>query len=189
MPSLSAAPVCERYVRALDLGASQSGNPTAGVKLGKRGDRFAALHVTRFRESVEIRDQRILDTAREDGRQTKILIPQDPGAGGKASADILVKRLSNAGYTVEAKPVSGKKEIRAEAVASQVNAGNVDIVEGAWNFAFAEELRGFPNGANDDQVDALGDAHRELALVNTGKPATAKKSVNTRDTYTPGLRF
>lgn len=189
MPRIDAQPACERYVRAWDLGATESGNPTAGVKLGKRGDRFAVCHVARFRESVEIRDQRILVTARDDGKKTKILIPQDPGAGGKASADILVKRLSHAGYTVEAKLVSGKKEIRAEAVASQVNAGNVDLVEGAWNFAFTEELRGFPNGANDDQVDALGDAHRELALVNTGKPATAKKTIVTRDTYTPGLRF
>jgi predicted phage terminase large subunit-like protein len=189
MPRLMAPPVCSRKVRAWDLGATESGNPSAGVHMGKIGERYAVLDVARFRESVEKRDQRILDIAHQDGRQTKILLPEDPGAGGKASAEILVKRLLRAGFTVEAKPVSGKKEIRAEQFASSVNGGETDLVEGPWNYAFTEELRGFPNGANDDQVDAGGDAFRELALINTGKPATAKKTVSNRDTYTPGLRF
>lgn len=170
MPRLSAAPVCDRVVRAWDLGATESGNYTVGVKMGKRGNRFAILDVVRFRASVDERDKRILETAKLDGPTTKVLIPQDPGAGGKASADILVRSL--AGYPVSAKPVSGKKEIRAEPFASQVNAGNVDMVEGPWNYPLAEEMRPFPNGANDDQIDAGGDAFRELALIGPpGQPA------------------
>ena len=34
--------------------------------------------------------------------------------------------------------------------------------EGDWNKDFIEELRNFPNGAHDDQVDAGSDAFNEL---------------------------
>lgn len=185
MPRVSTAPVCIRKIRAWDLGATESGNPTAGVHMGKCGERYAVIDVARFRASVEERDQRILDIARKDGQQTKILLPEDPGAGGKASAAILVKRLLLAGFIVEAKPVSGKKEIRAEQFASNVNGGMVDLVEGPWNYVFAEELRSFPNGANDDQVDAGADAFRTLALL--APPSSPAVGGARRDGYAVAL--
>jgi len=36
------------------------------------------------------------------------------------------------------------------------------IINGPWNRAFVEELRDFPNGAKDDQVDALSRAFAHL---------------------------
>lgn len=42
----------------------------------------------------------------------------------------------------------------ARPLASQMNAGNVDMVKGPWNQAFVDELKMFPNGRYDDQVDA-----------------------------------
>ena len=41
-------------------------------------------------------------------------------------------------------------------------AGNVRIVRGAWNRAYTEELRAFPAGNKDDQVDASADAFGKL---------------------------
>jgi hypothetical protein len=47
---------------------------------------------------------------------------------------------------------------------------------------------GAPPGMHDDTVIALALAEHARG-ASTGKPATTKKTVNVRDTYTPGLRF
>lgn len=165
---LDAAPACEKVVRAWDLGATKTGNWTVGFKLGRKGNRYTILNVKRFRETVDVRDRLIRETAEEDGVECKVRLPQDPGAGGKSAADILVASL--AGFHVEAKPVSGDKEVRAAPFASQVNAGNVDMVRGDWNGAVKSEFEGFPKAATDDVVDAGSDAFRELA--EPAKPST-----------------
>ena len=53
---------------------------------------------------------------------------------------------------------TGAKTTRARPVASQIEAGNVTLVRANWNHAFIEELRDFPFGRKDDQVDALSRA-------------------------------
>ena len=55
----------------------------------------------------------------------------------------------------------GSKEARLSAVAPQIEAGNVylpDPSTSPWVHDFIEEMAGFPNGAHDDQVDALSQA-------------------------------
>jgi predicted phage terminase large subunit-like protein len=42
----------------------------------------------------------------------------------------------------------------------------------AWNRAFLEELRDFPNGTNDDQVDALARAFNTLESEPTAASRT-----------------
>lgn len=64
---------------------------------------------------------------------------------------------------------TGAKTTRALPVASQVEAENLAIVSGPWNSAFVEELRDFPNGAKDDQVDALARAFAHL--IEAAPPA------------------
>ena len=54
--------------------------------------------------------------------------------------------------------------MRAEPFAAQVNAGNVAIVRAAWNGALVEEMRSFPNGKHDDQIDAEAGAFNSIAL-------------------------
>jgi hypothetical protein len=49
-------------------------------------------------------------------------------------------------------------EVGLRRFASQVEAGNLAIVRATWNHAFLEELRDFPFGRKDDQVDALSRA-------------------------------
>ncbi len=73
-----------------------------------------------------------------------------------------------AGYSVRAKPVSGDKVMRARPLAAQVNAGNVLMLRGDWNAALHHEMRNFPNGANDDQIDALSLAFDELTDSKVG---------------------
>jgi predicted phage terminase large subunit-like protein len=40
-------------------------------------------------------------------------------------------------------------------LASQVEAGNVSIIRTDWNRSLLDEMRDFPWGRKDDQVDAL----------------------------------
>jgi len=49
-----------------------------------------------------------------------------------------------------------------ETFARCFTAGHVSIVRAAWNRAFLEELRDFPSGTHDDQVDALARAFNTL---------------------------
>ena len=148
-------------VRAWDLAASAEGDWTAGVKLVRGGDAFQVADVVRLRGGPEQVVAAIQAAAERDGREVTIGLPQDPGQAGRAQVAFLTGRL--AGWRVVASPESGAKAVRAMPVASQVNAGTVSVLRGGWNRAFLEELRDFPGGAKDDQVDALGRAFGMLA--------------------------
>jgi predicted phage terminase large subunit-like protein len=64
-------------------------------------------------------------------------------------------------------PVTPKdsKEARAHAVSAFIEAGNVELPQDApWVGEFMEECSSFPNGAHDDQVDAMTQALHKLLL-------------------------
>jgi predicted phage terminase large subunit-like protein len=58
--------------------------------------------------------------------------------------------------------VTGSKEVRADPLASQAEAGKVRLVKAGWNQEFIEELVSFPRGKNDDQVDGASGAFGKL---------------------------
>lgn len=150
-------------VRKWDTAASSGkGDYTAGALLGKdNADRFYLLDMQRFQEGTDQRNNRIVSTARADGSGVKIVVPEDPGSAGKDQALMFIRMLQ--GYSVQAIRETGSKEVRADGFASQVNAGNVYIVRASWNSALVEELRQFPSGKHDDQVDAVAGAFHELS--------------------------
>ena len=133
---------------------------------------FIIADIRRLREGPDQRDAAILNTAAADGRGVHISLPQDPGQAGKTQILYLTRAL--AGYPVTSSPESGDKVTRAELPAAQVNVGNVLMLRGAWNNSFIDELRVFPNGTFDDQVDAFSRAFAELiapGVVQTKKLA------------------
>jgi predicted phage terminase large subunit-like protein len=162
-PVVRAVPLGTRFVRGWDLAATEgAGDWTAGVKIGpQKNGRFLIADVRRDRLSSAGVERLLINTASQDGYETMISIPQDPGQAGKSQASYYVQQL--AGYTIRATPESGSKETRAGPLAAQAEAGNVDILEGAWNDAFFDELCIFPNGTKD-QVDAASRAFNELVL-------------------------
>jgi predicted phage terminase large subunit-like protein len=109
----------------------------------------------------------IARAARADGRTVTIGLPEDPGQAGRSQISYLTSQL--AGYHVIPSRESGAKATRAAPVASQIEAGNIALVRANWNHAFIEELRDFPFGRKDDQVDALSSAF--AMLLNIGTPA------------------
>lgn len=159
------APINAVRVRGWDKAATEGdGDYTAGVKIAKAPDGiFYIEDVVREQMGTARRDAVIRQTAALDGTAVKIVGEQEPGSGGKESAESFVRML--AGFTVETEKVSGSKELRADPFSSQINAGNVRIVKGDWNKAFIEELRKFPKGKHDDQVDAAS-----LAFTAANQP-------------------
>jgi len=83
----------------------------------------------------------------------------------KASGQSLIQELKGDGsLPVVAIRVDRDKITRAHAASPFVEAGNVYLPENEpWVYDFVEECAGFPNGAHDDQVDAL------TQLVNWAK--------------------
>jgi predicted phage terminase large subunit-like protein len=123
--------------------------------------------VMRLRGGPEMVRAAILNTAAQDGRDVPISLPQDPGQAGKAQAADFIRAL--AGYRVTASPETGSKATRAAPVAAQCNIGNLAVLRGGWTMAYLEELRGFPGGGKDDQVDATSRAF--TALLGQPSPA------------------
>jgi predicted phage terminase large subunit-like protein len=159
-------------VRAWDLAATAAADGedpdwTVGVKLGRSQDgRFVILDVVRMRGGPHEVAETIAATASLDGRGVLIGLPQDPGQAGKHQVAWLVGKL--AGYRVAASPETGSKVTRALPVAAQAEAGNLALLRGSWNQALLDELRDFPHGRKDDQVDALA---RAFAMLTTaGSP-------------------
>ncbi len=157
--ALPAVPI--KWVRGWDLAASVDGDYTAGAKLGKLPDgRFVIGDMVRDRLTSDARDAVMRNTAAKDTKSIRISIPQDPGQAGKTQVLYLTRMLN--GYTVKSSPESGDKITRAESFSSQVNVGNVLMLRGHWNDELINELQMFPNGKNDDQVDALSRAFAEI---------------------------
>lgn len=152
-----------KWCRGWDLASTTDGDYTAGGKIGRLPDgRFIIGDMVRLREGPDKRDAAMRNTASRDGRLVKISIPQDPGQAGKGQVLYLTREL--AGYNVKSSPESGDKETRAEPLAAQINVGNVMMMRGDWNDRLISELRVFPNGTNDDQVDALSRAFAEIII-------------------------
>lgn len=169
--AIPAQPV--QWVRGWDLASAMDGDYTAGPKLGKlRDGRFLIADMVRLRAGPDERDRALLNTATRDGANVRISIPQDPGQAGKTQALYLARQL--AGFPVHTSPETGDKVTRAEPFAAQVNVGNVLMMRGPWNDALLDELRMFPNGAFDDQVDGLSRAFAALIGPVDQTPAGAK---------------
>lgn len=175
MPVIDALPALPiTWVRGWDLAASQDkGDYTAGGKLGKLSDgRYVIADMVRVRLGSDKRDAAIKNTADRDGKGIKISLPQDPGQAGKTQILAMTKML--AGWPIHTSTETGDKVTRADPFASQVNVGNVMLLRGSWNDLLIEEMRMFPNGANDDQVDALSRAFSVLIDTNEITPHGAK---------------
>lgn len=163
---IKAVPVGTVFIRGWDLAATEDGTGarTAGVKIGIMPDKtYVIAHCVAERASPANVRKLIKSTAQQDDagdKRVKISLPKDPGQAGKDQAQQLIAML--AGHVVIATPESGDKVARAEPFAAQCEAGNVKILEGAWNDEYFDEVEAFPAGKLKDIVDASSRAFNEL---------------------------
>jgi predicted phage terminase large subunit-like protein len=144
-------------------GTKDAGAFTAGVLLHKLKDgRFCVAHCRRGQWSALEREREIQRIAELDGKSIRIAIEQEPGSGGKESAETTIRHLS--GWRVVADRPTGDKIVRAEPYAAQVQAGNVLLVKGPWTKDFIDEHISFPVGRAKDQVDAAAAGFNLLTL-------------------------
>ena len=160
-----AAPVRDiKIVRYWDkAGTKDGGAYSVGVKMGRdKEQRIWILDVVRGQWDSGTREKHIKLTTIMDGKPVLVGIEQEPGSGGKESAENTVKNLL--GYRVRVDRPTGDKAQRADPFSTQVNNGNVYMVEAPWNHAYIEELRFFSllNSKYKDQVDASSGAFKIL---------------------------
>lgn len=170
---VGAVPADCKFVRYWDkAGSDGRGDYTVGVLMARWLDEdgiptFFIVDVVRGQwEAIEreqkIRQTAMMDVSRYGEDKVKIWMEQEGGSGGKESAQASKRRL--AGYSVQVETVTGDKAVRADPFRTQASEMNVKLVRGDWNVAYVNELTAFPNGRNDDQVDASSGAFNKLAL-------------------------
>lgn len=163
---IDALPARLKFVRGWDLAATtkKTSDFTATVKLAVKDGITYIAHAHRFKGAPDEVDASIKQFAETDV-DTLASIPQDPGQAGVAQKSSISKLLQ--GHRFEFSPESGDKRTRAGPLASQVNAGNVKMLRGPWNAALIQEQQVFPNGTNDDLIDASSRAYNRAS--DTGR--------------------
>lgn len=157
------------WVRYWDKAGTQDGGKhSAGVLMGLRPDmRAVIVDVTRGQWSSGNREKVIRQKAEQDGEHVAVWIEQEPGSGGKESAENTVRNLY--GFNVHVDRVTGDKVTRAGPLSSQAEAGNVELVRGPWNEAFLVEAQNFDGiRGSSDQIDAASGAYNKLCAGYSG---------------------
>jgi len=162
-----AAPAGGMSVRFWDRASTEgSGDYTVGVKMTRTVDGFFYIEdVVRVQKSPKGVEDAIVNTATQDGSLVTIGLELQPGSAGQAEKTYLAKALI--GKKFKFVPASTNKVKRAEPFSAQVEAGNVKLVQGAWNQLFLDELNNFTGQSSeyhDDQVDAASGAFNMLSL-------------------------
>ena len=169
MPSLTNTVQSVRYWDKAGTDANEAGGKgkracwTVGTKMHKIANgKLIISDVKRGKWSSEERERIIRETAEADGPGVEIGVEQEPGSGGKESAEGTIRNLM--GFSVYAECPTGDKVYRADPYSVQVNNGNVQLLKGDWNSEFVKEHENFPFSTYKDQVDsASGAFHRMTA--------------------------
>lgn len=167
-----------RLVRFWDKAGSdkkqnESANYTVGALLGidDTSGLVYILDIQRGQWSPGDRDLEIEKTIRADVKKyaqsdnpDRYIVwgEQEPGSAGIDSSRAfrrLVQQYTPKVYTERA---TGSKEDRADGLASATGQNEVRMLRAAWNGTLRRELADFPNGANDDIVDACSGAYNKL---------------------------
>lgn len=172
-----------KWVRGWDLAATdtdEGGDPayTASVLIGKRKNgRYVIADATNHRYKADkvralVKQTAVADKAKY--KRVRIRMSIDPGQAGKEQSQSYIRML--AGFSISTVRETGTKEARAEPFAAQWQAGNVDVVAGAWTEVLLGQYESFPESKFKDIVDAGSNAFNELEMMNTGSAPPAENA-------------
>jgi predicted phage terminase large subunit-like protein len=124
----------------------------AGAPVDGSEDDWWILDIQREQLDSGEREKLIRNIAERDGKRCIVGIEQEPGSGGKESAERTVKRL--VGFRTRVIPAIGSKETRADEWSTLVNQGCFKMKSAIWNDTLLDEIKYFPYSKYKDQVDA-----------------------------------
>lgn len=166
---VDAVPAGTTFCRGYDLGATvrSADNPdpdsTSSTKIGRMpSGRYIVVDSTNDCLSPAGVERLIKNMASQDGKGCKISIPQDPGQAGKSQ--VANMKLALSGFNVRSSTETGDKITRFSPFSAQAEAGNVDVLRGAWNERWFSALENFPTAKHDDDVDSTSRAFDGVAL-------------------------
>ena len=140
---------------------------TAGCKMAISKDKKIYIEdIVRFQKNPYDNEKIIRQTAILDGIPCKIYMEQEPGSSGVDTIATYRKLLM--GFSFKGDRPTGSKITRAEPLSSQVEAGNVYLLNGSWIPTFLREASIFPSGKYKDQIDAAAGAFNKLSFNSCG---------------------
>lgn len=182
-----------RYVRYWDRAATESkdgvdpdwtvglllGELKPDAKLKKKYPQLThvVLDVVRFQASPATNQERIRNTAEKDQATyggVEIFMEQEPGSSGKDTIDTY-KNDVLAGFKFRGIRSTGSKHVRAIDVAAAVEFQKVGFKEARWNGYLFLEMRAFPHGSHDDQVDGLSGSYNRFKTKTVLRPRRRRK--------------
>lgn len=163
-------PVGTVAVRYWDTAASESESAchSSGVLIGRTPEgRTIIIDVDRDRWGPTQRNQHMRNRGLEDMKRQGLIFrrlywEKGTSDSGLERDQILARHL--AGIPCAADRAKGSKVDRAEGLAAQWDAGNVDIVEGDWNRGYLSRMAEFPQAKDKDDTDASSGGFNRLFL-------------------------
>ena len=135
---------------------------TAGVLMGVEDGEYQVQDVQRFREGPAEVEVRVKAQAQIDGPSVPVRYEEEPGSAGKIVTDHYARHVLQ-GYDFRGVRSSGPKPERARPLAAAISNGLVSLrSEAPWVRDLTNEMRSFPLGTHDDQVDAMSGAMTAL---------------------------
>ena len=172
--ALSDIPFKTARLRAWDFAATKphpaNTNPdwTRGLlaTYDKETQRFYVLDMVSIRDSAAMVQSLVEETCRQDGKDTYVCIPVDPGGAGKANAEQRKARLEALGYKVVLELARKGKLSRAETFILACQEGRVFVAPGVFKEDHYKEIESFDGGKcgglHDDIIDSLSSAYTQL---------------------------
>ncbi len=154
-----------KTLRVWDLAATEGGGDfTAGAKISRsKVTRRIYIHdMVREKKSPAKVKALVKAAAESDGHGVKIWMEQEPGSSGVTVITDYTKELT--AYAFEGEKATGPVEVRASPLIAAIEVGNVYAIEADWNQDLKDELDGFPDGDNDDQIVAIALGYNKLVL-------------------------
>ncbi len=183
----------KRYVRFWDRAATEqkdSNDPdwTVGLlmaelkpdaKLKEKYPQLThiVLGVVRFRGSPATNQKRIKNTTLKDQTNyggVESFMEQEPGSSGKDTIDTY-RNVVLYGFKFRGIRSTGSKHVRAIDVAAAVEIGKVGFLEADWNGNLFLEMRAFPHGSHDDQIDTLSGSYNQFKKKTVLKPKRRRR--------------
>ena len=141
---------------------AEGGDYTVGALVRMRDGEYVIEDIVRGQWSPAEVERTVAQTAARDGQGVRIVLEQEPGSSGAMIYSHYVRRVLS-GYSVAADRVTGPKVERAKPLAAAISNGLVATADAPWVEALKSELLAFPEGAHDDQVDAIAGAMSRLS--------------------------